>query len=57
MQVVPAIDVLTPISRTIGRKYQDKIIVARWSKRPNMDFGRTTVKLPFTSTTVKKTVS
>ncbi len=35
---------LTPISRTISRKYRDRIIVARWSKRSNMDFGRTTVK-------------
>ncbi len=32
------------ISRTIGWKYPDRIIVARWSKRPNTDFGRTAVK-------------
>ncbi len=35
---------LTPISRTIIRKYQAGIIVARWSKRLNMDVGRTTLK-------------
>ncbi len=34
----------TPISRTIGRKYRDREMVATWSKVPNMVSGRTLVK-------------